>query len=361
VELRALIKQTFPEFCSSKSPPPAEVVLRQEQPVNENKPPQNNEDLPFCDEDSQEAVLIKKVEPMNGKHQERPKNTLPTKQELLLQLDLLTDGIKKSTEKLLNEKDSETRCELMEKLIQDILRDDDFDSEVSSSLAVVLVSALLDDLSKKILPNNPDDESLEDSIGSPFFVLLRNLSESNEGSPARVILATLLSDFASQVSCVGYSFLYYLKVTKSSDVSPYKEFAKIAAKDLSSCLLNDLKSCQEEDVNMFCFILPDVYRNFESTVLSNPQFLHLTVSCIDSIQLQDLICHILRGDMKMLKKENVVQIINASLEWETFEQTCVWQLINAHNMAIETVLPVLPKLEYLRKSDIRYCLNLFFK
>ena len=350
VELRALIKQTFPEFCSIKSDaPPVEVVLRQEASTNENKPPLNNDNMSFCDDDLQEADPIKKIEPMNnGRHDERPKNTFPTKQEVTLHLDQLNDGIKRVVEGLMLEKDSETRCEIMEKLVQEVLRDEEFDNEMSLSLAVVLCSTLMEDLSKKILPNNPDEESLEDSIGSPFFVLLRNLCETPEQDPARFTLVTLVSDLSSQVSCVGYSLLYYLKVSKSIDVSPYKEFAKVSAKDLSSCLLNDLKTCQEEDVNMFCFILPDVYRNFESTVLSNPQFLHLTVSCVDSIQLQDLICHILRGDMKMLKKENVVQIINASLEWETFEQNCVWQLISAHNLTLESILPVLPKLEYLR-------------
>ena len=356
-ELRALIKQTFPEFCSGRptEPPAVEVVMRQESVTRPTANNNSNESRFSDDEGSQDESPKKIPESLNnGQHRERPLNSFPTKAEVTLHLDQLSDNLKKTVETLMAEKDSETRCEIMENLIQAVLQDPEFDGDMSASLSLVLCSALSEELSKKVLPNNPDDESLEDSIGSAFFVLLRNLVEPPEEDPSRPILAALLADLSSQVSCVGYSLLYFLKVCKSSDVSAYKEFAKIAAKDLPSCLLSDLKSCQEEDVNMFCFILPDVYRNFESTVLSNPQFLHLTVSCIDSIQLQDLICHILRGDMKMLKKENVVQIINASLEWETFEQTFVWQLISAHNISLESILPVLPKLEYLRKLPVLF-------
>src|SRR5205823_759824 len=115
---------------------------------------------------------------------------------------------------------------------------------------------------------------------------------------------------SNHISCVGYCILYYIKVSKASDISAYKEFAKLVSKDLSTCLLNDLRTCQEDDVSMFSFILPETYRHFESTLLSTPLFLHLTVSCIDAVQLQDLVCHILRGDMKMLKKENIVQLIS---------------------------------------------------
>lgn len=37
---------------------------------------------------------------------------------------------------------------------------------------------------------------------------------------------------------------------------------------------------------------------------------------------------------------------DASLEWETFEQYCLWQLIAAHNIPVDYILPILPKLEF---------------
>jgi integrator complex subunit 3 len=182
-------------------------------------------------------------------------------------------------------------------------------------------------------------------------VIFRNLCTASEDDPSRIPILMVLAEMASLNKNIGYLLLYFVKVSKTQDVASYKDFSKHFAKDLSSCLLNDLRACQEDDVRMFCYILPDVYRDFEGTVISNSQFMHLTVSCIDASQLQDLICYVLQGDMRMLKKETIVSIINASLEWETFEQFCLWQLISAHNIPIESILPVLPKLEFQLHSE----------
>lgn len=35
-----------------------------------------------------------------------------------------------------------------------------------------------------------------------------------------------------------------------------------------------------------------------------------------------------------------------SLEWETFEQYCAWQLFLAHNIPLETIIPILQHLKY---------------
>lgn len=35
-----------------------------------------------------------------------------------------------------------------------------------------------------------------------------------------------------------------------------------------------------------------------------------------------------------------------SLDWETFEQYCTWQLFLAHNIPLETIIPILQHLKY---------------
>lgn len=45
-------------------------------------------------------------------------------------------------------------------------------------------------------------------------------------------------------------------------------------------------------------------------------------------------------------------VLDASLEWESFEQFCLWQLISAQNIPIEFILPILPKLEFSGKYNI---------
>lgn len=48
------------------------------------------------------------------------------------------------------------------------------------------------------------------------------------------------------------------------------------------------------------------------------------------------------GDLSNRKQT----LSDSSLEWETFEQNCLWQLIGAHNISVDSILPVLAKLEY---------------
>ena len=40
---------------------------------------------------------------------------------------------------------------------------------------------------------------------------------------------------------------------------------------------------------------------------------------------------------------------DASLEWETIEQYFLWQFIAAHNIPVEHLMPILPKLEFTGK------------
>jgi len=102
---------------------------------------------------------------------------------------------------------------------------------------------------------------------------------------------------------------------------------------------------------MLCYLVPDVYMGFQNVALGNVQLLHLVVSTVDSCQLQDLVCQIMQGHLKMLKKESFTALLTASLNWETFEQYCFWQLIFAHDFPIDYVLPVLPKLQFRNHAE----------
>lgn len=44
--------------------------------------------------------------------------------------------------------------------------------------------------------------------------------------------------------------------------------------------------------------------------------------------------------------EFLVSLSVQSLDWETFEQYCAWQLFLAHNIPLETVIPILQHLKY---------------
>ena len=120
---------------------------------------------------------------------------------------------------------------------------------------------------------------------------------------------------------------------------------------LDLCLVNDMRQCQEDDVNLFVYLLPDIYKNFTKHAVGNVDLLYLVVSCVDGKQVQTLVCHVVARDFIMFKKDNIQAILTASLGWETFEQYALWQLISAHDLPFDSVLPLIPKLSASRHSE----------
>ncbi|MGH0187825.1 UNVERIFIED_CONTAM: hypothetical protein FKN15_026518 [Acipenser sinensis] len=56
------------------------------------------------------------------------------------------------------------------------------------------------------------------------------------------------------------------------------------------------------------------------------------------------------GNLVMFRKDSVLNILIQSLDWETFEQYSTWQLFLAHNIPLETIIPILQHLN-LRSSS----------
>ena len=60
--------------------------------------------------------------------------------------------------------------------------------------------------------------------------------------------------------------------------------------------------------------------------MGNVDLLYLVVSCVDGRQVQQLVCHVVAKDFHMFKKDSVQMALQASLNWETFEQYAFWQV-----------------------------------
>ncbi|WAR00983.1 INT3-like protein [Mya arenaria] len=246
----------------------------------------------------------------------------------------------------------EDQCEKIDRLMQMVVRDDeDFDGDMAAILATCLCQILIDQFNTNIFPEDIDDESelsfviyfcnspprsLEESIGTPLFVMLRFLSSTQEESPSRAPLFSLLGEMYLKQPRIGYNLLYFLKVGKANDekMQTYRDFVRTLedGHTLESCLLADMKICEEDD--------------FPNVCVGNAELLQLVVSSIDGSQLQELICQILQGNLVMFRKESFLKVLNASLDWETLEQYFLWQLITAHNIPLDYVMPMLPKLDY---------------
>ena len=138
-----------------------------------------------------------------------------------------------------------------------------------------------------------------------------------------------------------------------SKANVYRDLCETIDKNnsLDLCLVNDMRQCQEDDVSLFVYLLPDIYKNFTKHAVGNVDLLYLVVSCVDGKQVQTLVCHVVARDFIMFKKDNIQAILTASLGWETFEQYVLWQLISAHDLPFDCVLPLIPKFSASRHSE----------
>lgn len=175
------------------------------------------------------------------------------------------------------------------------------------------------------------------------------------------LLLDLLSELYQKQPKIGYHLLYYLRASKAAagKMNLYESFAQATQLgDLHTCLMMDMKACQEDDVRLLCHLTPSIYTEFPDETLRSGELLNMIVAVIDSAQLQELVCHVMMGNLVMFRKDSVLNILIQSLDWETFEQYCAWQLFLAHNIPLETIIPILQHLKYKEHPEALSCLLL---
>lgn len=136
--------------------------------------------------------------------------------------------------------------------------------------------------------------------------------------------------------------------------APYTTFHK-AAKRQEEDLLQDLEMSATYDPEMFCFILPSVITELHGpifTINGNIKLTHLIVSTIDPACLQELIGLSLPGTSRLICRDDPIPLIEASLNWESWEQYCVWKLISASSISPEKYMSIIPKLDCKGKKII---------
>ncbi|XP_046624168.1 integrator complex subunit 3 isoform X1 [Neodiprion virginianus] len=402
-ELRTKIRETFKEFCL---PPNTDPGNKLPIPMYSGKMEELNKDLgpglmlegpgntldnnhvgqdepAFSDEEEEMPLqIVTKIEEEEDeddmplakvklKNDQRNANCVILKEEkeVVPQLSFMLEppelGV--AVESLHLEPDNEAKCQAMERIVQLVI-EDEIESETLPALASAISTVLFLQTTSQIFPaDNLNDESLADSISTPLFVMYRNQFQlCKEEDKRRKLLSRVLAEVQAIQPRTGYLLLYFLKVwgreeekregepsNELNDVKAlvYKDFCSEREKKLEACLLADLKLCHEDDIHLLCYLIPDVYMGFQNVAVGNVHLLQLVVSTVDASQLQDLICQIMQGHLRMLKKESFTNILTASLHWETFEQYCFWQLIAAHDFSIESVLPILPKLEFRNHAE----------
>ena len=89
--------------------------------------------------------------------------------------------------------DCEKKCEIMDQLVKHVISEE-LDYEQCSALASNLAEILQEQFEGQIFPEIPTEESVEDSIGKPLFVIFRALYEMTDSDSHRVHILQLLAE-----------------------------------------------------------------------------------------------------------------------------------------------------------------------
>ncbi|XP_027891627.1 integrator complex subunit 3 [Xiphophorus couchianus] len=362
-ELRSMLRERFPEFCSPPSPP-TEVKMEEAVSMEMDNHVLDKEEGCY---DHTEAAFSDDEEEVNNKGKKREFRFHPIKEAVIEEpaditpwLDQLDDTMKEKVQQIQKTSDTETQCEVMQEVV-DLIMEDDFDTEQMSALASCLAELFKDHFRGEVLPEEITEESLEESVSKPVCLIFRNLVTMQEDNSGFSVLLDMLAELYQKQPKIGYHLLYYLKASKAANgkMMLYESFAQATALgDLHTCLMMDMKACQEDDVRLLCYLTPSIYSEFPDETLRSGELLNMIVAVIDSMQLQELMCHVMMGNLVMFRKDSVLNILIQSLEWETFEQYSTWQLFLAHSIPLETIIPILQHLKYKEHPEALSCLLL---
>lgn len=265
----------------------------------------------------------------------------------LEELENLGDELKELLIKFSQESDVGVRCSLMENILKSITSLDEFEDDTAKSLAVCLNFCMVDDL---MAPCIMKDRNVEDCLDGPLYVLCQNICILPTHDVGRERYLTLLGALHSVDNKIGYRFLFFLKASVLDDerLTMYEDFASTfrGEKTIQACLCEDLKVCQDYDIKAFRYIISSIYKKFPEHVVGNSEVLHMLVGIMEPRQLNQLMSEITLGELTIFGEDSKLDsLLESTLEWESFEQQCVWHLIQAEDVLLESFVNILPSLK----------------
>lgn len=365
-----MVRDNFREFCSgpqtSEFPP---EIPNQFNLIEDGRPPminnfgiENNDTRPslkrtdsssdnevegkFSDEEDEKESVVKQEETDDdddlplSKVRLKEKPTIPEKVQL-------PASINSSFDKHIKSKSNNT----FEVFLNDLRTCTiNLDNDQETYLVESILSTVKESLPSlsSIFPETKSDEKLlAQSISYPLFSILKVMYQHED--KCKKCFNNIIKQVFNKLPMIGYAMLYFLKVhTKLQSrknpnsnvpfkISLYKTLCDYLDQKLEDQLIKDLEALEIERTSIFLWILPDIYREFNSIMVNNKDVLKILVSCIDSKNQRDIIYSITQGKLTMFKTDGIIDCIRDSLEYETIEQVFMWQLVQAHDVPIDAL------------------------
>lgn len=380
-ELRNMVRDTFPEFCTAGAPETSSHVTEESDLLTPRNSVNNHildSEPAFSDDEEEQPLTISALEDdSDDDDDDIPLSKVRLKEKIQDKLDDNIDGpVGELLTKLQTEREMNKRCDLMDGILENLMTyeaDDDSIPIIAKLLGTCFEEDFKDDV--QVFPEVLSDDNLRESIKSPLFVLFTSLyGFSKQDEDGKEVLFKLSAEIRQFFPKIGYLLLYFLKIqirtenkkedqTKASalKISVYKEICQYSDKKIDSALLDDLVACHVSDTKLMMWLVPDLFRDFKQQTVNNAQIIRVIISAIDTKQLQTLVGKVLQGHLVMFKSENVQPLLKTTLAWESIEQFFFWQLVLAHDISIDTVLPLITQLDYEQHSEALTSIILMLK
>ena len=111
--------------------------------------------------------------------------------------------------------------------------------------------------------------------------------------------------------------------------------------DPTEKMVEDLTRLEPYNTECLFYLSRRLYNVAPELALDNSDLMQLVISNIDGQQLQLLVFDVVSQKLVMLGPDST-RVMVQSLSWETMEQWAFWQLVDAHNVKVETILDFLP-------------------
>eukprot|EP00058_Branchiostoma_floridae_P022599 XP_002608089.1 hypothetical protein BRAFLDRAFT_126263 [Branchiostoma floridae] len=219
--------------------------------------------------------------------------------------------------------------------------------DISDSLRQLARDSELRDLVVQLQADSDisqDTEAQCEVVDKIVETILQMMSE--DSYPSVEILYTLMDKLYQRQPRLGYHLLYYLSVSKVTEdkARVYEDFSDhTQLRDLETCLMMDIKECQDNDISLLCYLVPFVYTQFPNVSVGNTELLNLIVAVIDPAQKANYKDHseALTNTLLMLKVERpTLEMVRYVMIRDCSEQdhftTCIlrqWSLDHEERLA----------------------------
>ncbi|MEN2495688.1 MAG: Integrator complex subunit 3 [Marteilia pararefringens] len=138
----------------------------------------------------------------------------------------------------------------------------------------------------------------------------------------------------------------------TSDTSIYVDYAmRFDGENFTDHLYDDLDKCSLKCHQLFCDLLDKIYFVFGKQIIDDSRFMHLICGTVDSDQVKCLRQQIISKKVNLLPQDDIVDLIDDSLNWECIEQIYFWQILLAHNLSLNQIWQIIPDLDWTSHSE----------